>query len=117
MLDAEIARRGNAAMLLPEVLQLCSKLSAHQRRVIRGAVVDHEQLEIALGLREHGVDGLNEHRRAIKGGDDDGDEGHVAEDAILIYHGLAVVLIFRPCKPSHGQAVADQRYKNLLSAK
>jgi len=45
--------------------------------VVGGTVVDHDQLEVAVGLREHAVDGMEDERGPVEGGDDHRELGSV----------------------------------------
>src|ERR1043165_535825 len=74
----EVARDVGAGVLLREQRDLLAVLLDDRARAVGRAVVDDEELEVAVGLREDAVDGARNPALAVVHRQDDGDErpGH-----------------------------------------
>jgi hypothetical protein len=64
---------GAAALIgLPDDADLIPIPREHLWRAVRGPIIHHDDLEVAVGLRQHAVYSLRQITGAVVAGDDDG---------------------------------------------
>ena len=73
--DPPVSRCRGPAIRLPVDSDPIVEASKHRRRPVRRPVVDRDDFELRVALREHALDRVGDERFAVEDWNDDGDEG------------------------------------------